>query len=190
MTYSAAFLDRDGTILHDPGYPSDPEAVELLPGAAEAIARLNAAGVPVLVVTNQSGIGRGLLGVEEFLAVQRAAERKLRAASARVDGVYYCPHDPEREPCACRKPGLGLYRRAADERGIRLPDALFIGDRVRDVLPALELGGAGWLLRGGGETPPPGIGLAEDLRDAVERALARVGRGDRSGGRERAGGSG
>ncbi|MFQ5890198.1 MAG: D-glycero-alpha-D-manno-heptose-1,7-bisphosphate 7-phosphatase [Gemmatimonadota bacterium] len=173
MSYSAAFLDRDGTIIRDSGYPADPLSVELLPGAAAAIARLNAERIPVIVVTNQSGIGRGLYGIDDFRTVQREVERRLAEEGARVDAVYLCAHDPEGEVCDCRKPGLGLFRRAAARRGIRLADALFIGDRVKDVLPAVELGATAFLLRSGraGPEPPPGCIPAADLGEAVARAL-------------------
>ena len=136
MRYAAAFLDRDGTIIRDRGYPSDPSAVELLPGAADAVALLNARAIPVVVVTNQSGIGRGLYTEDDFWEVQRELERRLALLGCAVDEVRFCPHDPEREPaCECRKPGLALYRRVAAARGIRLAESLFIGDRPRDVLP-------------------------------------------------------
>lgn len=173
--FSAAFLDRDGTIVRDRGYPSDPDAVDLLPGAAAAIGELNARGIPVVVVTNQSGIGRGLYGEAEFRAVQRAIERRLEEAGARLDAVYHCPHDPKRERCDCRKPGLALYRRAARELGLDLAAGLYVGDRPRDVLPGIRLGGRAYLVRGGREEepPPPGCEVARDLREAVRQAFAR-----------------
>lgn len=171
--FSAAFLDRDGTVVRDPGYPSDPESVALLPGAAEAIAALNARGIPVVIVTNQSGIGRGLYAESDFRAVQRAVERRLAEAGARLDAVYHCPHDPERERCGCRKPATGLFRRAARELGLDLGRSLYVGDRARDVLPGLRLGGRAYLVRGGEDgPPPPGCGIVDDLREAVRRALA------------------
>lgn len=171
--FSAAFLDRDGTVVRDPGYPSDPDAVALAPGAAQAIAALNARGIPVVIVTNQSGIGRGLYGDAEFHAVQRAVERRLAEQGARVDAVYHCPHDPERRRCACRKPGGELFRRAARELGLDLRDALYVGDRPRDVLPGLRFGGRAYLVRGGDgeEEPPPGCEIVDDLGEAVRRAL-------------------
>lgn len=171
---AAAFLDRDGTIIRDTGYPSEPADVRLLPRAAEAIARLNGAGVPVIVVTNQSGIGRGLLSEADFRRVQAETERRLALGGAALDAVFHCPHDPDREPCGCRKPGLDLYREASRAFGVALGEAIFVGDRVRDVEPARKTGGRGYLIRSGetpGESPPRGILEVEDLWEAVRRAL-------------------
>ncbi len=182
MAYSAVFLDRDGTIMADPGYPSDPAGVELLPGAAAAIRTLNELEIPVVVVTNQSGIGRGLVPAERFEAVQREVERRLADAGARIDAVYHCPHDPTRVACRCRKPGTELFERAArDLGGIELRDAAYIGDRLRDVLPGVALGGRAILVTGGAANElPPGCESAVDLASAVELLL----RARRSGPRE------
>ena len=146
---SAAFLDRDGTIIVDRDYPGDPEAVELLPGAAESIARLREAGLAALMITNQSGIGRGLITEEDYRAVQRRMEELLAAEGAVLDGAYYCPHAPDRVPaCECRKPSPGLYLQAAREHDVELAASYFIGDRMRDVLPGASFGGTGFLVRG------------------------------------------
>ncbi len=144
---TAAFLDRDGTVIRDTGYLSSPEDVVLLPGAAEAVRLLNRARIRVVIVTNQSGIARGYFGEAEFRAVQERVESLLRAAGARIDATYFCPHAPE-DKCDCRKPGLGLYRKAASEVGLDLAGALYVGDRASDVLPAVELGGMGLLVAG------------------------------------------
>jgi len=171
---TAAFLDRDGTVIRDTGYVSSPEEVELLPGAAEAVRLLNRAGVPVVVVTNQSGIGRGCFAESEFSAVQDRVESLLRAAGARIDATYFCPHVPE-DGCECRKPGLGLYLKAAAEAGLDLAGALYAGDRARDVLPALELGGKGLLVAdeaGRYDDPvPPECLRAPDLLAGVRMLL-------------------
>jgi D-glycero-D-manno-heptose 1,7-bisphosphate phosphatase len=175
MRFSAAFLDRDGTLIRDRGYLGDPSGVELLPGAAEAVALLNARAIPVYVVTNQSGIGRGLYSEDDFWAVHDELERQLALRGSALDGVAFCPHDPRAVPaCACRKPGLALYRELAGRRGIRLSEALFVGDRAHDVLPALEVGGTGFMIEpasGGVEERPPGVRPATSLWDAVSRAL-------------------
>jgi histidinol-phosphate phosphatase family protein len=116
---AAVFLDRDGTIIEDTGYVADPAAVRLLPGAAAAIARLNRAGLPAIVVTNQSGIARGLLDEAAYAAVARRLESLLGAEGARLDGDYYCPHHPDfTGPCECRKPGALLYCQAAAAHGL------------------------------------------------------------------------
>jgi D-glycero-D-manno-heptose 1,7-bisphosphate phosphatase len=139
------FLDRDGTIIEDLGYLSAPAGVVLRPGAGEAIARMNRAGLPVIVVTNQSGIGRGLYGEEQFLATQRRMEELLAREGASVTAVYHCPHSPE-AGCDCRKPRDGLFRRAAAEHELDPARSFFAGDRLRDVLPGIRLGGRGILL--------------------------------------------
>jgi histidinol-phosphate phosphatase family protein len=143
----AVFLDRDGTIIEDPGYVTDPAVMRLLPGAAGAISRLNQAGWPVIVVTNQSGIARGLLNEAAYAATVRRLDELLAAAGARLDGRYHCPHHPDfTGPCECRKPGLLLYRRAAVDHGLQLARSWWVGDRLRDVLPAERLQGRGLLV--------------------------------------------
>ena len=160
---TAVFLDRDGTIIEDAHYLSDPAKVQLIEGAADAIARINAALVPVIVVTNQSGIGRGLLTLDQHQAVSRKLDEMLAESGARIDASYHCPHTPA-DTCECRKPGLLLFRRAAEENpGVNLSNAVYAGDRMRDVEPAIALGGHGVLVPSR-ETPP------EDIRDAGERA--------------------
>lgn len=169
----AVFLDRDGTVIEDRHYLADPEGVALLPGAAEAVARLNRAGLPVILVTNQSGIGRGYFTEASFAAVQARLEAHLAARGARIDGVYHCPHGPE-EGCECRKPSPGLFLRAAREHGLDLARSFLVGDRVRDVSPALALGATGILVRSGpgpAETPPPGVESAGSLAAAADLVL-------------------
>jgi D-glycero-D-manno-heptose 1,7-bisphosphate phosphatase len=146
---TTVFVDRDGTLIRDTGYVSSPAEVELLPGAAEAVRLLNAAGVPVIVVTNQSGIGRGYFDMSTYRAVQERFLSLLAEAGARIDATYVCPHSPE-DGCPCRKPGLGLYLSAASELGVETAGGLYVGDSPRDVLPARELGGVGMLVVGEG----------------------------------------
>ena len=143
----AAFLDRDGTIIEDMDYISRPEDVRLLPGAADAIRSLNDAGVPVIVVSNQSGIGRGYFDYDTFERVQGRIEELLLAGGARLDATYICPHAPS-DPvaCSCRKPGVGLFQRAAREHDLDLAASWYIGDKWRDVEPAVTLHGHGFLV--------------------------------------------
>jgi D-glycero-D-manno-heptose 1,7-bisphosphate phosphatase len=176
---SAAFLDRDGTIIVDPGYISRPDKVQLIRGAARAIRLLNVASVPVVVVTNQSGIGRGYYTEDDFRRVQAEMERLLLVEAAVVDAVYFCPHNPEDGPSQDRKPDLGMYRRAARDLGVILENGLYIGDRISDVLPAARTGGRGVLV--GAEAGaydgelPPGCALALDLYAAVTTVLGSDG---------------
>lgn len=164
--HRAVFLDRDGTIIVDKHYPNDPADVVLMHGAANAIRRMNAAGWKVVVVTNQSGIGRGLITAQQYNAVHHRMIELLTLEGARIEGAFHCPHWPERDgPCDCRKPGLGLYRQAARELNIDLPRSAYIGDRWRDIEPGIVLGG----------TPVLVVGDATTEED-VERAtvVARV----------------
>ncbi|HEY4218220.1 MAG TPA: HAD family hydrolase [Gemmatimonadaceae bacterium] len=143
----AAFLDRDGTIMRDASYVSDPSVVELLPGAAAAIRGLNERSIPVIVVTNQSGIARGWLTEQDFVNVRDRLDALLGAEDAHIDATYMCPHHPEfTGPCDCRKPGTLLYRQAMAEHHLDATRSLFTGDRLRDVEPAAALGGYGVLL--------------------------------------------
>jgi histidinol-phosphate phosphatase family protein len=176
---AAVFLDRDGTIIEDPGYLADADRVRLLPGAAEAIASLNRAGRPAVVVTNQSGIARGLLTREQYLATEQRLDTLLQERGAHLDAHYYCPHHPQLTgPCTCRKPGIELFVRAAEDLGLDLQASWWVGDRVRDVLPAEAVGGRGLLvLTGDGvkEAATPeadGFRIVRDLSAAVELILA------------------
>ena len=159
----AVFLDRDGTINVDTGFVRQPADVVLIPGAARAIARLNAAQVPVVVVTNQSGIGRGLLSTADYAAVRDQLTELLREQGAYVDATYECPHDPRVGACECRKPGTALFTRAARDLDLALDRSWYVGDRWRDIAAALELGGEGVLV-------PAASTPDEDLRVARERA--------------------
>lgn len=139
-------------------------------GAAEAIARVNAAHVPVFVVTNQSGIGRGYLRPDDYEAVKDRLDELLAGRSARIDASYHCPHAPQ-EGCSCRKPGIELFQRAAAEHpGVDLARAAYLGDRWRDIEPGVALGGV-TLLIPSRDTPPADIELA-DKRARTAPSLA------------------
>jgi D-glycero-D-manno-heptose 1,7-bisphosphate phosphatase len=175
----AAFLDRDGTIIRDTVYIRDPKDVELLPDAAAAIRRLNERSIVVVVVTNQSGIGRGLLSPAEYEAVRARIDAELAEYGARIDATFMCPHHPDAPGgCDCRKPGLGMYRQAIGEFNLDAKRSLFVGDRWRDVAASVALGGFATLL----DTPSTpdeefdrasreGVGIAASLGEAVARYL-------------------
>ena len=144
---TGVFVDRDGTLIDDPGYLADPDGVRLIPGAAEGVAQLNAAGIPVVVVTNQSGIARGLYGWDQYRAVKARLDTLLARFGARIDATYVCPHHPSvTGPCTCRKPAPRLFTEAAEALRIDLAHAVWIGDRITDVEPALGFGGTGMLV--------------------------------------------
>jgi D-glycero-D-manno-heptose 1,7-bisphosphate phosphatase len=164
------FLDRDGTLVRDTGYPHRPEDYALLPGVAAALRRLQHAGFRLAIVTNQSGIGRGLYGEGDFERFQALLLADLARAGVRIEATYHCPHAPD-AACACRKPAPGLLLRARDELGADLTASWVIGDGPADVELAARAGCEG-ALRIGGETPAGGA--IRDLGDAVEWLLGRV----------------
>lgn len=128
----AAFLDRDGTIIEDTHYPCRAEGIRLLPGVADAIRMLNGMDLPVVIVTNQSGIARGLLSELQFQKMQSALEQALHKLGCHVAATYHCPHGPL-ERCSCRKPEPGLLHRASEELGIDLNASFVIGDKISDL---------------------------------------------------------
>jgi D-glycero-D-manno-heptose 1,7-bisphosphate phosphatase len=180
--HGAVFLDRDGTIIEDPGYLHQPEAVRLLPGAGGAIYRLNQAGWPVVVISNQSGIARKLYPEADYHRVQARLEELLRAeGGARIDAALYCPHHPDfTGPCDCRKPGTKLFLEAAQRFQVEPARSWFVGDQVSDVSPAAALGGRGLLvLTGKGlahrvQAVAAGVRIVTDLAAAVDFILGPV----------------
>ncbi|HET6680647.1 MAG TPA: HAD family hydrolase [Gemmatimonadaceae bacterium] len=174
----AAFLDRDGTLIADEHYLADPDRVRLVDGSSAAVRRLNDAGVSVVVVTNQSGIARGLLSEDEYLAVERRVAERFAAAGARIDATYHCPHHPDfTGPCACRKPGTLLYERAIADLHLDTRESLFAGDRWRDIAAGIALAGRAILVRGP-DTPAVDLEIAQrdaevvdNLAEAVDRFL-------------------
>jgi D-glycero-D-manno-heptose 1,7-bisphosphate phosphatase len=170
----AVFLDRDGTLVRDPGYLHDARQVELLPGVGEGLASLSRAGWPLVVVSNQSGIARGLYGPEAFGAVMDRIGVLLASRGVRFAGAYFCPHHPDvTGPCDCRKPGVALFEQAARDLALDLSRSWFVGDRLKDVEPAVRLGGRGILIetREGAEDARRargmGIAAAADLPAAA-----------------------
>jgi D-glycero-D-manno-heptose 1,7-bisphosphate phosphatase len=178
----AVFVDRDGTIMTERAYLADPAGVELVPGALEALADLRAAGFALVTVTNQSGIARGLYSELDYHAVAGRLTTVLGEGGVVVDRTEYCAHHPEvTGPCNCRKPGTGMYLHAAAELGLAPERSFFIGDKATDVLPAVELGGQGILVRTGyGRDQeagvPTGTWIADDLRGAADLILRDRGR--------------
>ena len=177
----AVFLDRDGTLNEEVDYLSDPEALALIPGAGAAVARLNARGIPVVVVTNQSGIGRGKYGWTEFAAVMARMADLLALEGARIDAVYASPHHelglgeygvvdhPD------RKPNPGMLLRGAEEHGLDLARSWMVGDKAIDLEAGRRAGCRVALVRTGYGTTVDGEladVVASDLAEAVDRILA------------------
>ena len=176
----AVFLDRDGTIIEDPGFLHDPGKVRLLPGAAEAIRRLNQTGWLVVTVSNQSGIARGLYDAAAYSAVQRRLVELLAAHDARIDAAYFCPHHPRfTGPCECRKPGVKLFHDAEAALGLDLTRCYWVGDRLSDVESARTLRGDALLVETGygaahvGKARALGIAVVPDLA-AAAAAIVRA----------------
>jgi D-glycero-D-manno-heptose 1,7-bisphosphate phosphatase len=184
----AVFIDRDGTLTEEVGYVNHPKRLRLLPRSADAIRRLNTAGVAAVVVTNQAGIARGYFSEDVLHAVNKALVSALEATGARLDGLYVCPHHPTegtppwRQDCQCRKPRPGLLLRAAEDLGLDLQASVMVGDKASDLEVAPRVGARSVLVLTGygiGEWeyardrfPVRPDHVAEDLLDAVEWFLA------------------
>ena len=140
MQTKLVILDRDGTINRaSDEFIKSPEEWHPLPGALEAIGRLNHAGYHVVLATNQSGLGRGLFDMAALNAVHTRLTRALAAVGGRLDGIFYCPHTPD-EACHCRKPGPGLLEQIAERFGVSLHGVPLVGDSLRDMQAAAAAG--------------------------------------------------
>ena len=185
----AVFLDRDGTINEEMGYINHIDRFCLLPRTAEAIRMINAHGFKVVVVTNQSGVARGLFPEVLVKEIHRKMEDLLRAEGAHIDGVYYCPHHPDfgppeyRKRCTCRKPATGMIERACRDLGINPQESYMVGDRITDVEFAHKIGAKGILVLTGygkgevayhdGRWREKAHFIARDLYDAVQWIIAQ-----------------
>jgi D-glycero-D-manno-heptose 1,7-bisphosphate phosphatase len=139
MPVRNVLIDRDGTIIVEKHYLHDPEQVELVPGAADALARLKQAGIRLFVVTNQSGIGRGFYAEKDFLAVQERLADLLAQHGVAFDGVSFCPHAPD-ECCPCRKPEPGMWEELCSRHGLEARETVMVGDNASDVAFGLACG--------------------------------------------------
>lgn len=144
----AVFLDRDGTIAEEVGYANHISRFDIFPYAAAAIRRLNEARIPVVVVTNQSGIARGFFPESLVTEIHEKMKTQLAAEGAHVDGIYYCPHIRDNH-CRCRKPLPGMLERAAEEHGLELAGSTLVSDRYDDILMAHDVGSRGILVLSG-----------------------------------------
>jgi histidinol-phosphate phosphatase family protein len=164
----AVFLDRDDTLCKDVPYCRRPEDLHLLPGAGEAVSRLNKAGFVVVVITNQSGIGRGWLTEDTLKLIHAKMRKDLADFGAAVDGIYHCPHRPD-EGCECRKPKPSMVVRAVSEMGLDLKRSYTVGDRLLDVQLGRNSGTKAILVRE--HTPLEELSEAERLADHVSQNL-------------------
>lgn len=135
----AIFLDRDGTILKEVEYLSDPDLIEILPEVEESILRLNKLGFLKIVITNQSAVGRGIITIDRLEEIHSTLRALLRKKGIELDAIYFCPHRPE-DNCDCRKPSNKMLLQAAREHNIDLTKSFVIGDRLMDVLMGKSVG--------------------------------------------------
>lgn len=160
QTIKNVFLDRDGTIIEDRHYLSDPDGVALIPGAGQGLSRLIQAGMSLFVVSNQSGIGRGMFKPEDYLAVQTRMKEILRNFSVEFSGEAYCPHAPD-EKCRCRKPETGMWEDISRKWRLNPGQCAIIGDKAADIEFASNAGFAVKILvlTGHGEKNARSMGL-------------------------------
>ena len=179
----AVFLDRDGTMVEEVGYLNHLSRFRMFPFVAAAVRRLNEAGLPVVVITNQSGVGRGYFPESLVHQVHEEMMLQLSPEGARIDAIYYCPHTPV-ENCACRKPKTGMLDKAAIEHSLDLQRSFVVGDRHSDIELARNAGARSILVRTGygeGELawhvakwPSQPDFVAQDLTDATEWILRQI----------------
>jgi D-glycero-D-manno-heptose 1,7-bisphosphate phosphatase len=148
MPDRAVFLDRDGTLIVEKNYLSDPDDIELIPGAVEALKLLEAAGFKLILVTNQSAIGRGMFDEARLAEIHQRLENILAADNLKLDGIYYCPHHPD-DGCECRKPATGMPTRAERDLSVVPGMSFMIGDNLADIKLAQNIGATSLLVRTG-----------------------------------------
>ncbi|MGO8990634.1 MAG: HAD-IIIA family hydrolase [bacterium] len=180
-----AVLDRDGTIIFERHYLSDPSEVQLLPGSAAGLRSMRELGLGVVVITNQSAIGRGMINKAQLDLIHKRFSELLEQEGVFLDGIYFCPHLPE-EGCGCRKPAPALLRSAAQELNFDPSESFVIGDKVCDIELGRRVGATTILVRTGygeqfekGEIPQPDFAV-NDLKEAAKVMRAIVEKDNRS----------
>jgi D-glycero-D-manno-heptose 1,7-bisphosphate phosphatase len=171
----AVFLDRDGVLIEDTGYPDNPDTISLLPGVGVGLRKLQSAGWRLVVVTNQAGVARGKFSVERLHQMHARLRELLAEEGVALDALYYCPHHPEGNTapydlvCDHRKPQPGMLRSAAAVLGLNLPDCWLVGDRESDVRAAHQAGCRAVLL---GTEPTAAERSCASLEAAAAQILA------------------
>jgi len=175
-------LDRDGTIIEEREYLSDPDEVTLIPGVGAGLRDFQKMGLGLVVITNQSGVGRGFFDQLQLDRVHERLRKLLETESVHLDGIYVCPHKPE-DDCVCRKPKLGLFEKAAKDLGFSLNSSIVIGDKASDMEMGRTAGATTVLVRTGygSETEKAAVAdfVIDDLASAalLIRSLMRTGCG-------------
>jgi D-glycero-D-manno-heptose 1,7-bisphosphate phosphatase len=175
----AVFLDRDGVLVEDVGFLRRPSDVTILPGVAQALRSL-ASRFNLVVITNQSGIARGLFSEDDLLAIHQELAKRLANEGVAIDAYYYCPHLADGPvtvysvDCECRKPKPGMLLQASWDFGLSLENSYMVGDSPRDVLAGQAAGTNGIILGDNGNGCPGSVTVAENLVDAAEMILART----------------
>jgi histidinol-phosphate phosphatase family protein len=163
MVNRVVFIDRDGTIIEDKDFIKSPDEIEFIPGSIEALRILKKMGYKIIVISNQSGIGRGILTEKMVKEVNDSFIRQLREKGTSIDALYYCPHHPE-DGCNCRKPETGMIRRAVAEHKLYLKEAVVIGDKLSDIEMGRRIGAKSILVLTG-----YGKKEREKLQDAMSK---------------------
>lgn len=175
-----ALLDRDGTIIVDKVYLSDPDGIEFTPGAVEGLRLLRDAGFALVLITNQSGIARGLFDAATLARIHDRLASMLAAEGLRLEAIYVCPHGPG-DGCECRKPAPGMLNQAMRELGFGPDEAVMIGDSDADMGAAKAANVRAVRVAAGGGAGP--AGAAHDFFEAARRALALLPKNDLLSGR-------
>jgi D,D-heptose 1,7-bisphosphate phosphatase len=180
----AIFLDKDGTLVEDVPYNADPAKIRFAPGAADAIRSLSSAGFRLFVITNQSGVARGMFPISALAAIQSRVETMMQEAGAPLDGFYFCPHLPDgsvaefAQRCDCRKPAPGLILQAAAEHDIDLPESWVVGDKLDDVEAGRQAGCRTVLIGSSAKNDPNcATAVVADLASAARVILSFCGDG-------------
>jgi D-glycero-D-manno-heptose 1,7-bisphosphate phosphatase len=168
-------LDRDGTIIEEREYLSDPEQVTLISGVAAALRELQRMGFGLVVITNQSGIGRGFFDQAHLQRVHQRLEELLQAEGIYLDGLYVCPHTPQ-DDCDCRKPKLGLLQKAAEDLGFDRASSIVIGDKASDIDMGRAAGALTFLVRTGYGDQFAMVATADFVVDDLAAATESLGR--------------
>jgi D-glycero-D-manno-heptose 1,7-bisphosphate phosphatase len=162
-------IDRDGTIIIDKVYLSDPDGIEFAPGAIEGLQLLRDAGFALVLITNQSGIARGYFDLATLARIHDRLQSMLAANELRLEAIYFCPHGPD-DGCDCRKPAPGMVTKAMHDFGFSPGEVVFIGDSDADMGAAAAAGVKGVRVAAGGRVPS--INVAHDFLEAARRARA------------------